>query len=406
MQCVRCSEALQVFEYVNTKEWETEHEPPGAIDELVPLSTWQRILAKPALAGSVAAGVLTLGLASVWLFAWITRPPECIEFENYGCSVVVLERRLEGGLPGSESRGSIQSLTYQQAELLDWMRLLVIARGNDGSLELGRLFDVSAGGANRLRSCSNLRDCLSIEVSEDTDYDGFSGSVGLTSQGAVQRVRLSSDPSASKSWTLEGRVDVGIPPDRNNERYFEEIHLIAPTSDSRVVLEQLAARFRKELDESGLQIRVRVMFDAHSRSSDIPAARILTGPRENSLSVSRSSTWVELLSRKNSAPWIGSLSTNIDHLISASRYELDVKQLAAIVFDCNEHPIVERSYVEESRPRVETLCYDSTKYREIMSQGTQIGRAIVVASAQESQIVASVRSQVPESVNPIFLARV
>ena len=406
LNCVRCSEAIQVFEYVNTKEWEPEHELPGAIDELAPLSTWQRIVAKPVLAGSVAAGVLTLGLVGVWLFAWITRPPECVEFENYGCSVIVLERRIEESLPAGGLRESNEGLTSQQAEALDWMRLLAIARGSDGTLDVARLFDVSAGGTNRLRSCNSLQDCFAIKVSQDVDYDGLSGPVGLTSQGAVQRVRLSSDPSASKSWTLEGRVAVGKLPDSADERYFEEIHLIALMPDDRVTLERLAARFRKELAESGLQIRVRVMFDAHSRSSDIPAARILTGPRENSLSVSRSATWVELLSRKDIAPWIGSLSTTSDHLIAASRFELATEQLAVIVFDCDEHPIFEQSYVEEARPRVETLCFDSTKYREVMSQLSQLGRVMVVASARESQLVASVRSLIPETVNPIFLARV
>jgi len=406
LNCVRCNETLQTFERVNTRDWEPEPVLPGAIDELMPLSTWQRILARPVLSGTIAAVALAVGLASVWLFTFFTRPPECVEFETYGCSVIVLERQVNDEVLSSQTGSEYEDVTYQQAEVVDWLRLLVIAREIDGTLDLARLFDVSAGGANRLRSCGSLRDCLSIEVSEDIDYDGFSGSVGLTSEGAVQRVQLSSDQSTSKRWTLEGRLDVGTLPDRADELYFEEIHLIALTPDSRVVLEQTAARFRKELGESGLQIRVRVMFDAHSRSSSIPAARILIGPRENSLSVSRISTWVELLPREDGDPWIGSLSTSIDHLISASRHELDVKQLAAIVFDCNEHPIVEQSYVEESRPRLETLCFDSTRYREVMSQGTQVGRAIVVASAQESQIAASVRSQIPESVNPIFLVRV
>lgn len=379
---------------------------PGAIDELIPLNTWQRILARPVRSGTMAAVALAVGLVSVLLFTFFTRPPECVEFEAYGCSVIVLERQVNGETLRSQTGSEYEDVTYQQAEVVDWLRLLVISREIDGTLDLARLFDVSAGGANRLRSCTSLRDCLSIEVSEDIDYDGFSGSVGLTSQGAAQRVQLSSDKSASKRWTLEGRLDVGALPDRADELHFEEIHLIALTPDSRVVLEQTAARFRKELDLSGLQIRVRVMFDAHSRSSSIPAARILIGPRKNSLSVSRISTWVELLPREDGDPWIGSLSTSIDHLISASRHELDVKQLVAIVFDCNEHPIVEQSYVEESRPRVETMCFDSARYREVMSPESQIGRAIVVASAQQSEIIASVRSLIPETVNPVFLARV
>jgi len=406
LNCVRCSEVLQTYERVNTREWEPEQELPGAIDELTPPSTWQRIRARPVLSGSIAALVLAVGLAGAWLFAFITRPPECVEFESYGCSVIVLERRVDENVLQSEADANYEGSTYQQAEVIDWLRLLVIARESDGSLDLARLFDVSAGGVNRLRSCKSLRDCSAINVSEDVDYDGLSGPVGLTSQGVGQRVRLSSDSIASRSWILEGRVDVGSLPDHADERYFEEIHLIGLTPDSRVVLEQTAARFRKELDESGLQIRVRVMFDAHSRSSSIPAARILTGPREGSLSVSRLSTSVELLSREDRAPWIGSLSTTNDHLISASRFELAIEQLAVIVFDCDEHLIVEQSYFEESRPRVETMCFDSTKYREVMSQSSQLGRVTVVASARESQIVASVRSLTPETANPIFLARV
>ena len=406
VNCVRCSEAFQIVQRVNSKEWEPESGLPGAIDEPTPLTTWQRIIARPVLSGSLAASVVAISLAAFWLFTYITRPPECVEYEDYGCSVILLERRLDEKILLNELNTTYQDLAYQQAEVLDWLRLLVLARQSDGSIDLAQLFDVSAGGANRLRSCSSLRDCSLLTVSEDVDYDGLSGPVGLTSQGLAQSVRLLSDSRASKNWKLEGKVNVGTLASRKDSRYFEEIHLIPLTPKDRDGLERVAARFRSELTETGVQIRVRVMFDAHSRSSSIPAARVISGPTENAVSIDRSSISVELSYQEDGIPpWIGSLATTIDHLISASRYELPTEQLSAVVFDCNNHSIAEQSYVAQSSPRVETMCFDSAKYRETIPQSAQLARVIVVSSSRESQIIAAVRALTPETLIPIFLVR-
>lgn len=406
VNCVRCSEAFQLVQQVNSKEWEPESGLPGAIDEPTPFTTWQRVIAKPVLSGVMATSVVAMSLAAFWIFSYITRPPECVEYEDYGCTVILLERRLNERTTLSQPNTTYQDLTYQQAEVLDWLRLLVLARESDGSIDLAQLFDVSAGGANRLRSCNSLRDCSLLTVSEDVDYDGLSGPVGLTSQGLAQSVRLLSDSRALKNWSLQGKVNVGTLASRKDNRYFDEIHLIPLMPEDRIGLEKVAAHFRTELAETGFQIRVRVMFDSHSRSSSIPAARVISGPSENAVSIDRSSVSVELSSQEDGVPlWIGSLATTIEHLISASRYELPPEQLSAVVFDCNDHSIAEQSFVAQSSPRVETMCFDSAKYRETIPQFAQLARVIVVSSSRESQVIAAVRALTPETLIPIFLVR-
>ena len=68
LNCVLCNGALEVVERLNTRVWETETELPGAIDELEPLSIWQRIYARPVLSGAVVASVVAIVITSVWLF--------------------------------------------------------------------------------------------------------------------------------------------------------------------------------------------------------------------------------------------------------------------------------------------------------------------------------------------------
>lgn len=403
--CVNCGEAFPSAERVNTREWEPEVEMPGAVDELVPLTYWQQILAKPVLAGSLVAGIFAALIASVWFYSFLTRAPECIEFESYECSVIVLERRPEGGSLLDGSTSPYFGLTYRQAEVVDWARLLLLAREGDGSLDSSRLFDVSAGGVSRLRSCLSLEDCSTIPLSEDVDYDGLSGSVGLTSGGLVQSVRLSSAPGTRERWVLNGRLSAGALTANTQSSFFQEIHLIPVSPGFRQTLADVATRVRQELAQSGISLRVRVMFDAHSRSSSIPAARILVGPRSGAVSADGAAVWVELPSPRNEPPWIGSFATTVEHLVAASRFGLSDNQSSVIVFDCEQHPILEQSLNGSSGASVVMLCFDSTSYTTTVTPTSVIDRIVVVSSSRESEVVASVRELSPESAEPIFLAR-
>jgi hypothetical protein len=390
---------------VNTREWEPEVEMPGAVDELVPLTYWQQILARPVLSGSIVTGILAALIASVWFYSFLTRAPECVEFESYECSVIVLERRPEAGSLQDESTNPYFGLTYQQAEIVDWARLLLLAREGDGSLDLSRLFDVSAGGVNRLRSCLSLEDCSTIPMSEDVDYDGLSGSVGLTSGGLVQSVRLSSEPGARERWALDGRLSAGVLTANPQSFLFQEIHLIPVSPGFRQTLEDVASRMREELARTGIRSRVRVMFDAHSRSSSISAARILLGPRSGAVSADGSAVWVELPSPGNEPPWIGSFATTVEHLVVASRFGLSDNQSTAVVFDCEQHPILEQTLNGSSTASVVMLCFDSTNYMTTVTPTSDVARIVVVSSPRESTVIASVRELSSESARPIFLAR-
>lgn len=402
--CVRCGGAFANVERVNTRDWEPEVESPGAVDELVPLTYWQQILARPVLSGSLLTGILAALVASVWLYSFLTRAPECIEFESYECSVVVLERRPETANSLSEVTRTYNGLTYRQAEIVDWVRLLLLARESDGSVNSARLLDTSAGGVNRLRSCMSLEDCLTVPVSEDVDYDGLSGSVGLTSGGLVQRVRLSSDPGARKRLVLDGRLSSGALTAKTQSFFFQEIHLIPVSSASRDALEDVARRIRLEMASNGIEVRVRVMPEAHSRSSSIPAARILVGPRNGAVSTDGLAVWVELPTNEDNPPWIGSLATTVEHVVAASRFGLSVNQVTALVFDCEQHPILEQTLTGNTSASVVMLCFDSANYRSTVTPTSEVSRIVVVSSSRESAVIASVQAS-SEGAKPTFLAR-
>ncbi len=406
LNCLICGEALESAERLNTRVWEPELEIPGAIDQLEPLSIWQRIYARPIVSGSVAASVIAIVIASVWFFNYLTQPPKCIEFERYECSVIVLERRIASDAASKDANASYQDFNNRQAEVIDWLRLLLLAREDNGSLELAKLFDVSAGGVNRLRACHSLVDCLKNPINEDTDYDGLSGSIALNAEGLVQRVWFSSDARASQYWRLEGRTAVeALPYQKNETTYFEEIHLISTTSESVDDLANVASLFRTELEQSGSRVRVRLMSNSSSRLSTIPVARILLGPRDSSLSIDGLKVWVELQIRQGDAIWIGTIATTTEHLFVASRDQLVADQIAVIIFDCSQHPTLEKTYIQKESPTVETICFNSSKFQETLKSSEQVDRIIVVSSARESQLISSVRTLTPPSFSPIFLVR-
>ena len=405
LNCVLCNGALEVVERLNTRVWEPEIELPGAIDELEPLSIWQRIYARPVLSGAVVASVVAIVIASVWLFSYLNQPSKCIEFESYGCSVIVLERRVDGEVLAKEANASYQDLDYRQAEVIDWLRLLVFAQEDDGSLKLANLFNVSAGGKNRLRACHSLVDCSKVSVTEDIDYDGLSGSFGLNAEGIVQRIWLSSDASASQYWRLKGRIAVGKLSDKTKTSYFEEIHLIPTTSESVDDLAGVASFFQAELAQSGSQVRVILISNLSSRMSSTPAARILFGTRDNSLSTDGLKVWVELQIRQGNVIWSGTSAITIEHIIAASRDQLVADQLAAIVFDCSQHPILEQTYIQKESSTVETICFNSSKFQETFRSPEQLDRVIVLSSPRESRLISSVQALIPARLSPIFLVR-
>jgi hypothetical protein len=242
-------------------------------------------------------------------------------------------------------------------------------------------------------------------MSEDVDYDGLSGSVGLTSGGLVQGVRLSSDRGARERWVLDGRLSAGVLTANPQSFLFQEIHLIPVSPGFRQTLEDVASRMREELARTGIRSRVRVMFDAHSRSSSISAARILLGPRSGAVSADGSAVWVELPSPGNEPPWIGSFATTVEHLVVASRFGLSDNQSTAVVFDCEQHPILEQTLNGSSTASVVMLCFDSTNYMTTVTPTSDVARIVVVSSPRESTVIASVRELSSESARPIFLAR-
>ena len=405
LNCVLCNGALEVVERLNTRVWETETELPGAIDELEPLSIWQRIYARPVLSGAVVASVVAIVITSVWLFSYLNQPSKCIEFESYGCSVIVLDRRVGSEVLAKDANASYQDLNYRQAEVIDWLRLLLLAQESDGSLELATLFDISAGGVNRSRACHSLVDCSEIPANEDIDYDGLSGTLGLTADGLVQRVTLSSDSSASEYWGLEGRIDAGYLSNRIEASYFEEVHLIPTTSEVVDDLGNVVSLFRTELTQSDSGTEVILMSNQSSRLSKVPAARILLGPSDESLSPDALMVWVELPIRQGATPWVGSFATTAEHLLAASRNQLVADQISVIIVDCSQHLILEQTYIQNESPTVETICFSSSKFQETLKSPERLDRVIVLSSPRESQLISSVRALVPVNLGPIFLVR-
>lgn len=405
--CRRCNSPLVSYEKVNTAQWEEVDAANLNIDELVRPRVWQQIKQHPVYTGSAMLGFVILVAGLVWLITYFNRPPECIEYQGFDCTAIVLERRIRvpavEDLEREANNLTIEDLNYPQAEILDWMRLLVISRRVDGTMPILNLIDNAIGDTNSPEVCSDVFKCLAVPSDMDINYDGLSGQAGLTAEGVVRTLSLASSSQAFPIFTMWGRVPAGLPPDFEAVASFQEIHLISRLTDQRPALVAIANQFRSELLRAGLSIRVRVLPEAHSRSSSISAARIIQSLDSRSLRLDNSLISLELQSDSREVVWRASYSATIEHVVDAVRRRLSSNARSIVVADCLQHQVTETADRVSGGAEIEVVCYESVRFQELVSAGDSATQWLLISSQREAEIVSVVDAVVKNS--PLLVLR-
>jgi hypothetical protein len=346
---------------------------------------------RPALVGAGVFGFLVMIAVAAWLVAFLNRPPGCIEYRSLNCAAIVLEREPQtasrGGQEGSTNSDEIESFTYQQAEVLDWLRLLAMSRREDGSISVATLIENSMADANRVRSCYDLVDCLSVAKTGDIDYDGLSGQAGTTAAGLGRTVRLTSSSQAEPVNSIWGRIPAGLPAPLGAAGSFNEIHLITNLREQRSALLQVAKQIRTELREAGISLRVRVLPEAHSRSSSLSTARIILAPDVRSLRRDGVAVSLELQSPERDIVWRASFSATLAHVVDAARRGVSPDQKSIVVVDCLQHAVTEAVDSNSGVTAVEVVCFGSARLQEVINASNAGVRWLLISSQREVEIV-------------------
>lgn len=405
--CLRCNFPLVSAEKVNPAQWEEVDAADLNIDELVRPRAWKQIKQHPVYTGSAMLGFVILVAGLVWLITYFNRPPECIEYQDLDCTAIVLERRIRvpavEDLEREANKLTIRDLKYPQAEILDWMRLLVISRRVDGTMPILNLIDNAIGDTNSLEVCGDVFKCLAVPSDVDINYDGLSGQVGLTAEGVVRTLSLTSSSQASPIFTMWGRLPAGPPPDFEAVASFQEIHLISRLTDQRPALVAIANQFRSELLRAGLSIRVRVLPEAHSRSSSLTAARIIQSLDSRSLRLDNSLISLELQSDSREVVWRSSYAATIGHVVDSVRRRLLPNEKGIVVADCLQHQVTEAVDRVSGGAEIEAVCYESVRFQELVSAGDSATQWLLISSQREADLAAAVVAVVENS--PLLVLR-
>lgn len=407
LACRSCGHPLVAHERVDPAKWEEVDPIDLALDEAIPLSLWGRVKQRPILTGTAALGLVLLVSGIVWLVAYLNRPPRCIEYQSLDCAAIVLERAVKSPDPNSTGDSGLNQemvrLSYSQAEMLDWLRLLAMSRRPDGTVQVATLIDNSSAETGRARACFGITDCLAIADPADIDYDGTSGQAGITAAGVVRTVSLTSSSQASPVLESWGRIPAGLPISAQVIGSFDELHLITSLKDQRSALLQVATQIRTELREAGVSIRVRVMPEAHSRSSSLSAARVILVASGRSLRRDGTEILLELQSADREVVWLGSYAASIDHVIDAARRQAAGAQKSVVIADCLQHQVTAMAVPSPDAAEVEVVCFGSDRFKALVDMASPQTQWLLISSQRESELVTALVSTLDSA--PLLVLR-
>lgn len=389
--CRRCKHPIVSFERVDLNQWEEVDPIDLALDEAMPLSFWGRVKQRPVLTGTAALGLILFFSGIFWLVAYLNRPPRCIEYQSLDCAAIVLERAIKHPDPNSTGDSGqnpeITELSYSQVEMLDWLRLLAMSRRPDGTLAVATLLDSSSADTRGVRACFTVSECLALADVSDIDYDGLSGQVGISAAGVVRTVSLTSSSEASPVFNAWGRIPLGPLSPIAVTAVFDEIHLVTDSEEQRLQMLDVAAIIRAELRASGISLRVRVLPEAHSRSSSVRAARIIVASSAASLRADSSEVSLELQSADREVVWRGSYSASIEHVIDAARRRAAGAQKSVVIADCLQHQVTETVVPSTDAAGVEVVCFDSDRFQALADSADPQTQWLLISSQRESEVV-------------------
>lgn len=408
--CSKCGRLFVSSDFTKASSWEQIQTAKEKVEEKLELNFWQRAQKRPfVLAISVITILLCAGLTIRFTFL-STKLSKCLEYRQYDCSIIVLERKVTAGelIGGEFITVDKNSFNRVQAESLDLMRLIAISLDSKSRVSSHRIIINSARNGRGSGGCSDVEACKIASKVGDVDYEGLMGSLGLTNLGILQRAYFSSTVSANPTWVFQGMLNSASDFWPNQIFDVDEIHLVSDEISTLKVLHVVAAQFKTELQRSGINLRVIVSLEGYSRNSRKSVARIIVKRGLDSLRPFNTAVKLSFGDFVNQDKWGVNLNYSVEHLQVVAAKAAMPEGRSLLIADCLVNPLTEAKSVIGNLIAVESVCIGSSRYEELVvqSQSSKLeDQILVIGGSSESKVLQKVYSEIKRSTHPIFVLR-
>lgn len=408
--CSNCGRLIVPYALTDISNWEQNRTTEEKLDENPELSISQSARKRPALSILCALIVIfCIGFALKFLFS--SSPlPKCLEYREFNCSVIVLERKVGFG---ELARGEFvtvgeSSFTRVQAEILDLIRLVALSLDSRSQVSTYSMISNSAKNGRWLAGCSDIKTCSLAKKTGDIDYDGLMGSLGLTRDGSLQRVYFSSTTAAEPTWAFTGMLVFASESSSTQIFDVDEIHIVSDEQSNLELLNKVASAVRSELQSNGINLKVIVSLESHSKSSGKSVARVTVKKGLDELRPFEVAVKLSFSDFSDQDKWSIDLNYSIKHLQAVAAKTAKLVGRAVVFADCSTNPLTPEELVIDNFVVVETICIGSVRYDAIVKESLSSkleGQILVIGGASESEDLQRIYSEIKKSTEPIFVLR-
>ena len=411
--CSRCGRFFLPTDFVDLSNWEevkVKVVKPLKVEEQVDLTLWQQAKRRP-FVSLTGASVIFFFLGFIyWFFFYPGGMPRCLEYRDYECTFITLERPIKYvDLKVKETPNlNSKSMDRIKAEALDLLRLMAISRNSQNVVTIYSVLNNSARNNNWTTNCFDIESCKTIGATSDIDFEGATGPLGLTFDGALQTAEFVSPTSARPIWNFRSVLSK-----KSNEMHDQgflvtEVHLVSNDREALKILHQVAEQFRAELRQSGIDLRVLVTLESYSRISKKNVARIVLKRFQDPLRPFDKTIRLELGTQTDQDIWSVNLGISRDQILAVVSARVLPGGRAILFADCTFNPLEENEYLTGDEISVNVVCVGSNRYRELIKKfqnGKVVDQIFVIGGVRESKIVARLNLDLPRALQPIFILR-
>lgn len=411
--CKECNKLSLMTEIASRYLWEevkVKVVKKTNVEERKRLTFLQNVKSHPVTSSIYASGLaMSLG-ALIWLIFYLGGPPKCLEYRELECSFITLERPTIDSTSGSEiiSDPKAKSDKRVGAEILDLLRLTVISRNSQNIVTIYSVLNNSARNENWIKNCFDIESCKAIGATSDIDFEGATGPLGLTFDGALQTAEFVSPTSTRPSWNF--RSEIGKQSSEIPDQGFlvTEVHLVSNDLTALKILHPVANQFREELRQAGIDLRVSVTLESYSRNSKKNVVRIVLKRFQDPLRPFDKTIRLELGTQTDQDIWSVNLGISRDQILAVVSAK-DIPGGSSILFaDCTFNPLEENEYLLGDDTSVSVVCVGSNRYRDSIKRvqsGLVDDQIFVIGGVRESKVVSRLNLDLPRALRPIFILR-
>ena len=411
--CTKCGRFFLPTDFVELSNWEevkVKVAKPAKVQEQADLTLWQQAKRRP-FVSLTGASVIFFFLGFIfWFFFYPGGMPRCLEYRDYECTFITLERSIKNvDLKVIESSNlNSKSMDRVKAEALDLLRLMAISRNSQNIVTMYSVLNNSAKNDNWVSNCFDIESCKTIGATSDIDFEGATGSLGLTFDGALQTAEFVSPTSARPIWNFRSVLSKksNTIPDRGF--LVTEVHLVSNDLTALKILHPVANQFREELRQAGIDLRVLVTLESYSRNSKKNVARIVLKRFQDPLRPFDKTIRLELGTQTDQDIWSVNLGISRDQILAVVSAKVIPSGSSILFADCTFNPFEENEYLTVDEISVSVVCVGSNRYREMIREfqnGKVVDKLSVIGGFRESKIVARLNLDLPRALRPIFILR-